>query len=246
MTDEPILHGRALVRSYGLTPALRGVTVQVAPGEILAVTGPSGCGKSTLLHCLAGILRPDAGEVWYRGTRIDTQSEKLRSRLRRTEFGVLFQFGQLVAELTAVENVAMPLLLSGVPRRSARVDATMWLDRFGVGDLADSRPGEVSGGQQQRIALARALVTEPRVLFADEPTGALDSLAGEQVLEQLVRVAREQQTTVVLVTHDARVAAYGDREITLSDGAVDTSGLGLTAPLGQRGTLLRAQHEEAR
>lgn len=232
MTDEPILHGRALVRSYGPTPALRGVTVRVAPGEILAVTGPSGCGKSTLLHCLAGILRPDAGEVWYRGTRIDVQSEKQRSRLRRTEFGVLFQFGQLVTELTAAENVAMPLLLSGVPRRSARADAKLWLDRFGVADLADARPGEVSGGQQQRIALARALVTEPRVLFADEPTGALDSLAGEQVLEQLVRVAHEQQTTVVLVTHDARVAAYGDREVALSDGQVDTSGLGLTAPLG--------------
>ncbi|HEX6444721.1 MAG TPA: ABC transporter ATP-binding protein [Streptosporangiales bacterium] len=246
MTDQPILHARALVRSYGMTPALRGVTVRVAQGEILAVTGPSGCGKSTLLHCFAGILRPDAGEVWYRGERVDTRSEKQRSRLRRTEFGVLFQFGQLVAELTAAENVAMPLLLSGVPRRSARADAALWLDRFGVGDLADSRPGEVSGGQQQRIALARALVTEPRVLFADEPTGALDSLTGEQVLGQLVRVARGQETTVVLVTHDARVAAYGDREIALSDGQVDTSGLGLTAPVGQHGTPLHARHEATR
>ncbi|MFG2040492.1 ABC transporter ATP-binding protein [Dactylosporangium sp. NPDC048998] len=230
-----ILQARAVVRSYGATPALRGVTLDVTEGEILAITGSSGCGKSTLLHCLAGIMRPDSGEVAYRGARIDTLSEAARSRLRRTEFGVLFQFGQLVAELTAAQNVALPLLLAGTGRREARTAALAWLERFGVADVADSRPGEMSGGQQQRCAMARALVTEPRLVFADEPTGALDSLTGEQVLAQLVRVAHEQQTTVVLVTHEARVAGYADREIVLRDGAVDASGLGIALPTGRHG-----------
>ncbi|MEU7171601.1 ABC transporter ATP-binding protein [Micromonospora tulbaghiae] len=225
------LQARGVVRAYGHTPALRGVTLDVAEGEILAVTGPSGCGKSTLLHCLAGLLRPDAGQVTWRGERIDTWSEAARSRLRRTEFGVLFQFGQLVAELTAAENVALPLLLAGTGRRAARTAALAWLDRLGVADVADARPGEMSGGQQQRCAMSRALVTEPRVIFADEPTGALDTLAGEQVLTQLVRLAREQRTTVVLVTHEPRIAAYADREVSLRDGMVDHTGLGLDPAL---------------
>ncbi|GIJ08354.1 ABC transporter ATP-binding protein [Micromonospora andamanensis] len=225
------LQARGLVKSYGPTPALRGITVDIGEGEIVAVTAPSGCGKSTLLHCLAGILRPDAGEVSWRGHRLDTWSEAARSRLRRTEFGVLFQFGQLVAELTAAENVALPLLLAGTGRRAARTAALTWLDRLGVADCADVRPGEMSGGQQQRCATARALVTEPRVLFADEPTGALDTLAGEQVLTQLVRLAREQHTSVVLVTHEPRIAAYADREVVLRDGVIDHTGLGLDAPL---------------
>ncbi|MEU2612227.1 ABC transporter ATP-binding protein [Micromonospora sp. NPDC007271] len=224
------LEARGVVKAYDRTPALRGVTLDVAEGEIVAVTGPSGCGKSTLLHCLAGILRPDAGQVTWRGERVDTWSEAARSRLRRTEFGVLFQFGQLVAELTAAENVALPLLLAGTGRRAARTAALTWLERLGVAEVADVRPGEMSGGQQQRCATARALVTEPRVLFADEPTGALDTLTGEQVLTQLVRLAREQHTTVVLVTHEPRIAAYADREVTLRDGMVDHSGLGLDAP----------------
>ncbi|MEU7994476.1 ABC transporter ATP-binding protein [Micromonospora sp. NPDC049060] len=225
------LQARGVVKAYGPTPALRGVTVDVAEGEIVAVTGPSGCGKSTLLHCLAGILRPDVGEVSWNGHRIDTWSEAARSRLRRTEFGVLLQFGQLVAELTAAENVALPLLLAGSRRREARTAALSWMERLGVAELADARPGEMSGGQQQRCAMARALVTEPRVLFADEPTGALDTLAGEQVLTQLVRLAREQKTTVVLVTHEPQIAAYADREVILRDGMVDHTGLGLDTPL---------------
>lgn len=223
----PILTGRGLVKSFGPTRALRGVDVAVAEGEILAVTGPSGCGKSTLLHCLSGILEPDAGEVKYRGEPIHTWSQARRSELRRGEFGILFQYGQLVTELTSVENVLLPLLLGGVRRRQAHAEAMSWLERLGVAEVADKRPGEVSGGQQQRVALARALATGPRVLFADEPTGSLDSLAGEQVLGLLVQLARETQTTVVLVTHDARVAGYADREIVLRDGAVDPTGLGL-------------------
>ncbi|MDT0378795.1 ABC transporter ATP-binding protein [Streptomyces sp. DSM 42041] len=223
-----LLHARGLEKSYGRTPALRGVSLDIAHGEFVAVTGPSGCGKSTLLHSLAGILAPDAGEVHFDGRRLDDLTEDARSRLRRTEFGVLFQFGGLVAELTAAENVALPLLLGGRSRREARTTALTWLERLGVADVADSLPGETSGGQQQRCAAARALVTEPRVLFADEPTGALDALAGEQLLGLLSRLTREQGTTVVLVTHEPRVAGYADREIVLRDGEVDSTGLGVT------------------
>ncbi|MFI5494248.1 ABC transporter ATP-binding protein [Actinoplanes sp. NPDC051859] len=217
-------------RAYGPTPALRGVDIAVDAGEIVAVTGPSGCGKSTLLHCLAGLLTVDAGAVHYRGEDISRWSEAARSRLRRTEFGVLFQFGQLVPELTAAENVALPLLLGGATRKAARKAATLWLGRMGVGDLAEKVPGELAGGQQQRCAVARALVTEPRVLFADEPTGALDVLTGEQVLAEILQVVREQGTSVVLVTHEAQIAAYADREITLRDGVVDPTGLGIGTP----------------
>ncbi|WP_329106350.1 ABC transporter ATP-binding protein [Micromonospora sp. NBC_01699] len=232
---NPLLSANDLVKSYGRTPALRGIDLAVGVGEIVAITGPSGCGKSTLLLCLAGILRPDSGAVHYGEHRLDTWSEAARSRLRRTEFGVLFQFGQLVAELTAVENVALPLLLAGTGRRAARSAALAWLDRLGVAHLADQQPGEMSGGEQQRCAMARALVTEPRVLFADEPTGALDVLAGERLLGELMRVAREQRTSVVLVTHETRVAAYADREVALRDGEIDRSGLGLDTLLTSAG-----------
>jgi putative ABC transport system ATP-binding protein len=212
------LEARALVKSYGLTPALRGLSLRIERGEVVAVTGASGSGKSTLLHCLAGITVPEAGEVHYDGDRLDQMSERERSVLRRGPFGVVFQFGQLVPELTAEENVALPLLLARRSRDASLTAARSWLARFDVADLAGARPGQLSGGQSQRVAVARALVSEPRVVFADEPTGALDSLAAEAVLGQLLRVARDSGTTVVLVTHDARVAAYADREITVHDG----------------------------
>ena len=225
--SAPLLTATGVHKSYGATQALRGVDFSIAAGEIVAVTGPSGCGKSTLLHCLAGLLGVDSGEIRYRDQDIGLFSEAARSRLRRSDFGVLFQFGQLVPELTAAENVALPLLLSGSGRKEAREAALGWLDRFGVADLADKRPGAISGGQQQRVAVARAMVTEPQVVFADEPTGALDQLNGEQVLGAMVQVVREQGTAVVLVTHEATIAAYADREIVLRDGAVDPTGLGV-------------------
>lgn len=225
MTD--LLAVRDLVKSYGPTPALRGLSLGVAEGEIVAITGPSGCGKSTLLHCAAGILRPDSGEVIYAGARLDTRSEAERSRLRRTDFGVLFQFGHLVAELTAADNVALPLLLAGASRRGARTTALSWLDQLGVAGVAGALPGQMAGGQRQRVAVARALAGGPKVVFADEPTGALDTLAGEQVLGHLVRLARSHGVTVLLATHDATVAAYADREVVLRDGALDPGGLGL-------------------
>jgi putative ABC transport system ATP-binding protein len=216
----PLLAARDLVKAHGRTEALRGASVELHAGEILAVTGASGSGKSTLLHCLAGIVHPDAGSVTYDGQRLDRLPEKRLSVLRRTDFGVVFQFGQLIPELTAVANVALPLLLAGTRRREAQETAGEWLERFGVRGQGELRPGEMSGGQAQRVSLARALVTGPKVVFADEPTGALDSLASEQVMTALTHTARESGTAVLLITHDAQVAAYADREVRLSDGAV--------------------------
>ncbi|WND37570.1 ABC transporter ATP-binding protein [Streptomyces sp. BB1-1-1] len=219
-TAGPLLAARGLVKSHGRTEALRGASVDLRAGEILAVTGASGSGKSTLLHCLAGIVRPDAGSVTYAGRRLAELPEKRLSELRRTDFGVVFQFGQLIPELTALDNVALPLMLAGTGRTEARARAGQWLERFGVRGQEESRPGEMSGGQAQRAALARALVTGPKAVFADEPTGALDSLASEQVMAALAHTARESGTAVLLVTHDAQVAAYADREVRLRDGAV--------------------------
>ncbi|MEW1641697.1 ABC transporter ATP-binding protein [Streptomyces sp. NPDC091219] len=219
-TAAPLLAARDLAKAHGRTRALTGASADLHSGEILAVTGPSGSGKSTLLHCLAGIVRPDTGTVTYSGQRLDGLPEKRLSRLRRTEFGVVFQFGQLIPELTAVDNIALPLLLAGASRTEARAAAGEWLERFGVRGQAELRPGGLSGGQAQRVALARALVTSPKVVFADEPTGALDSLASEQVMTALVTAARESGTAVLLITHDAQVAAYADRELRLTDGTV--------------------------
>ena len=219
MTDR-LVEARDVYLSFGPTQALRGADVTVDRGEILAVMGPSGSGKSTLLHCLAGILVPDEGEVWFAGARVDILGEEARSKLRRDHFGFVFQFGQLVPELTAEENVALPLLLRGTRRTEATSRARDWLTRLDLAGLEQRRSGELSGGQAQRVALARSLVGDPEVVFADEPTGSLDSLTGEHVMELLVGAAREQGTTVVLVTHDARWAAYADREVVVRDGKV--------------------------
>ncbi|MDG4788294.1 ABC transporter ATP-binding protein [Micromonospora sp. WMMD1102] len=218
-TDEqPLLAALALHKAYGSTPALDGASLAIRAGEVVAVMGPSGSGKSTLLHCLAGIVTPDAGTVRYRDRELSAMSDAERSALRRGEFGFVFQFGQLVPELSCLENVALPLRLAGVRRREAERRAAEWLGRLEVTDVAGQRPGEVSGGQGQRIAVARALVSAPRVVFADEPTGALDSLNGEQVMRLLTGAAREAGAAVVLVTHEPRVAAYADREIVVRDG----------------------------
>lgn len=211
---------RNIVKSFGPTPALRGASVTAAPGEIVAVMGPSGSGKSTLLHCLAGILSPDTGEVWFAGRRIDTLSEAQRSALRRERFGFVFQYGQLVPELTAEENVALPLLLGGRRRAPAVTEARTWFGRLGLDGLEQRASSELSGGEAQRVALARAMVGHPEVVFADEPTGSLDSLTGEHVMDLLTDAARSEGTTVILVTHDVRVAAYADREVIVRDGRV--------------------------
>jgi putative ABC transport system ATP-binding protein len=213
-----LLAARGLKKSYGPTPALDDAGLAVEAGEIVAVMGPSGSGKSTLLHCLAGIVAPDAGSVYYDGRDVTAMSDSERSALRRREFGFVFQFGQLVPELPCVENIALPLRLEGVRRREAERRAHDWLERLQVGDVARHLPGEISGGEGQRVAVARALVTRPRVVFADEPTGALDSLNGERVMTLMVAAARETGAAVVLVTHAPRVAAYSDREVVVRDG----------------------------
>ena len=217
---EPLLVAADLHLAFGRTRALSGATVAIRPGEVVALLGPSGSGKSTLLHCLAGILRPDSGEVRYRRARLDDRTDEARSRLRRDDFGFVFQFGSLVPELTALENVALPLRLGGSRRRAAEDRARLWLERLDVASVAGKRPGEMSGGEGQRVAVARALVGGPRVVFADEPTGALDSLNGELVMEELLGSAREQGASVVLVTHETRIAAYADREVVLRDGCL--------------------------
>jgi len=218
-----ILEARDLMLSFGETPALRGANLSVNRGEVVAVMGPSGSGKSTLLHCLAGILVPNAGQVHFDGQRLDTMRETERSRVRRDRFGFVFQFGQLVPELTAEENVALPLLLGGIRRIEALREARSWFGRLDLEGLEHHRTGEMSGGQSQRVALARGLVAHPDVLFADEPTGSLDSLSGEMVMDLLIRATRELGSTVILVTHEPRVAAYADREVIVRDGVVTTS-----------------------
>ena len=215
---EPLLVATDLVKSFGPTKALDGASMSVHAGEVVAVMGPSGSGKSTLLHCLAGIIQPDDGTVTYAGHELSSMPDGPRSALRRTDFGFVFQFGQLVPELSCLENVALPLRLGGLRRRAAEAKAREWLDRLEVTDVADKRPGEASGGQGQRVAVARALVMGPKAVFADEPTGALDSLNGEHVMRLLTSAAKDSGAAVILVTHEARVAAYSDREVIVRDG----------------------------
>lgn len=219
-TAPPLITAEALTKRFGPTDALRGAGISIQAGEILAIMGPSGSGKSTLLHCLAGILLPDSGSVHFAGQDLGRMNERERSNLRLSEFGFVFQHGQLVPDLPAVENVALPLFLRGDSRRTALETARTWLETLDVSDTASKLPGALSGGQAQRVAIARAFAIQPRVIFADEPTGSLDSLAGEAVMDLLTAAARERGTTVVLVTHDARVAAYADREVVVRDGRV--------------------------
>ncbi|GAA1636445.1 ABC transporter ATP-binding protein [Kribbella alba] len=219
MTDLALEMAR-VEYAYRRDVALRGVSLKVRPGEVVAVTGPSGCGKSTLLHCAAGILRPQAGTVALAGQNLAELPEAARTRLRRTQAGVVLQFGQLVPDLSLTDNVALPLLLEGHERAAARRAALEWLERVGVAEDAAAVPGELSGGQNQRAAVARALVTGPGIVFADEPTGSLDSQAGEQMMELLLSSARTGGAALVIVTHDNMVAAYADREVRLRDGIV--------------------------
>ncbi|WP_026930007.1 ABC transporter ATP-binding protein [Glycomyces tenuis] len=216
--SAPMLTAHGLRKRYGTAVALGGVDFAVAGGESVAVTGPSGSGKSTLLHCLAGVIRPDEGEVRLFGERVDTLSERERSHLRRTRFAFLFQFGQLLPELPAEENVALPLMLGGTPRRKALGPARDRLAQLGLAGKEDRRPGELSGGEAQRVALARALVVNPAVVFADEPTGALDRATGDQVMGVLLDTVSQLGAALVVVTHDPLIAARCTRTIVIHDG----------------------------
>jgi putative ABC transport system ATP-binding protein len=220
-TRQATVHARDLRLSFGPTVALCGATLQIEPGEVVALMGPSGSGKSTLLHCLAGILEPDSGAVSIAGQLLADMSERERSALRLRTMGFVFQYGDMVPELTLAENVALPLQLTGTRYKDADRAARDMLRRLGLTDEeAGRRAGAVSGGQAQRAAVARALIARPQVLFADEPTGSLDTVTGERVLDLLIGSAREFGSAVLLVTHDNRVAAHADRLATMRDGIV--------------------------
>ncbi|WP_370324081.1 ABC transporter ATP-binding protein [Euzebya sp.] len=229
----PVLAGRGLVKRFGDVAAVAGVDIDAWAGSSVALTGPSGSGKSTLLHLLAGILAPDDGGVWLSGERIDRLGERQRSAIRTRRFGFVFQQGFLLPELSAAENVALPLMLAGTPRRDAVDAARRWFAPLGLQGLERRRPGELSGGQAQRVAIARALVGQPEVLFADEPTAALDTAAGAQTVDLLLRAATEVGAAVVVVTHDPDVADRCDRQLDLRDGRlVGAPGMPEGAPAG--------------
>jgi len=234
----PRLAARGLVHRFGATTALAGVDVDLAEGESLAVMGPSGSGKSTLLHVLAGILVPTSGVVALRGQEVQGLGEKERSLLRRSRYGFVFQLGQLLSELSARENVALPAMLTGTSRAAAEGAADRWLAALGLTGAEGRRPGELSGGQAQRVAVARALVTRPEVVFADEPTGSLDQSTGHDVMKLLVDSTRAVGASLVVVTHDADVAAWCDRRIDMRDGLVvapgSTTGTGAGPRPGER------------
>jgi ABC-type lipoprotein export system ATPase subunit len=220
--NTSVLRVRRLRKHYGQgqgrVHAVDGVDLDVAAGETLAVMGPSGCGKSTLLHLLGGLDRPSSGEVWLAGRRIDRIGEKALARMRRTAVGFVFQAFHLMDELTTVENIELSALLAGRSPRAARARAVGLLERVGLGDRAGFLPSALSGGQRQRVAIARALCNHPLVIFADEPTGNLDSAATQDVLA-LFESLHEAGQTLVIVTHDARIAASADRLISMRDGA---------------------------
>jgi len=219
--SQPVVELAGIAHEYGRTVALRGADLTVQSGETVAVTGPSGCGKSTLLHVAAGIVLPRAGRVRLLGNDLGALDDAARTRLRRERLGIVLQFGQLVPDLSVLDNVALPLLLCGARRASARIDAERWLDRVGMVAERDAVPAELSGGEEQRVAVARALVGDPAVVLADEPTGSLDTIGGERLLDLLLAAARERGAAVVLVTHDNVVAARADREVRLRDGVVE-------------------------
>lgn len=204
--------------TVGRTLALDGVSFTLHQGESVAIMGPSGSGKSTLLHVLAGIIAPTCGVVRYMGHDLGDMPDAERTALRRGEFGFVFQSGQLLPELPAVENVALPMMLAGLSYGEALAQARQWLNVFGLGTLADQRPGELSGGQRQRVAIARALGVRPQVVFADEPTGALDRHTGNEVMGILTEAGRRNGCAVVLVTHDPSMAAYCSHTVFMQDG----------------------------
>ena len=217
------VEARGLELASGQTPALRGVDLEIGLGESVALMGPSGSGKSTLLHCAAGILVPDAGTLQVLGTDVASMGESARARFRLEHLGLIFQLGELVSELTLEENVMLPLQLLGRSRQEARTEAAEMLDRLGVAEVAGRRAGEVSGGQAQRGAVARALAPRPQLVLADEPTGSLDTVAADAVMAALVETSHDLGSTLLVVTHDHRVAAYLDRHVTITDGRVLTT-----------------------
>lgn len=228
--NNPVIEARSLTKSYGTTRALAGVDLMIERGESVAIMGASGSGKTTLLHVLAGIITPDSGRVTFSpatGSPVEVSSlgETARSRLRREEFGFVFQQGLLIPELTAIENVALANMINGVSRKDALEHAAAWLNSLGLAGMEERRIGQLSGGQAQRVAIARAQATGAEVVFADEPTGALDSQTSVEVMNALLWSTTGQGRTLVVVTHDAEVAARCSRTIAVRDGVVVSQGV---------------------
>ena len=219
-TAHPLLATKDITKYFGQVRALAGVSISIEAGETVAIMGPSGSGKSTLLHCLSGVLVPDSGVVDFDGGTLSGLADRERSHLRLARFGFVFQDGQLIPELPARENVALPLMLTGTPRGKALRAADDVLGRIGLAELRDRRPGEMSGGQAQRVAIARALVGRPAVVFADEPSGALDQATGHEVMQLLTTTVSMAGAALVLVTHDPNVARWCGRLIEIRDGLV--------------------------
>ena len=209
-----------ITKDFGGGPVLAGISLDIEPGELVAVMGPSGSGKSTLLHCMSGVLTPTHGSVRYGDEELSALSDAPRSRTRLRNFGFVFQDGQLLPELSNVDNVALPAMLNGMRRGAARRRAMELLDQLGLGGLADRRPAQVSGGQAQRVTIARALVANPGVVFADEPTGALDQSTGHEVMQMLTTIVRQSGASLVMVTHDPKVADWMQRRVEIRDGII--------------------------
>nr|WP_034876541.1 ABC transporter ATP-binding protein [Bifidobacterium moukalabense] len=231
--NHVVLQASDLVMDYAVQPgaapamhmlALNHVNFAIQAGESIAVMGPSGSGKSTLLHALAGIIKPTSGSVSFRGTDLARLSDADRTKLRRNVFGFVFQSGQLLPELPAVENIALPMMLGGARYQQATDAAMLWLERLGLRQLAAQRPGEMSGGQMQRVSIARALAVQPAVVFADEPTGALDQNTGRDIMGILMDASRANGAAVIVVTHDPNVAGFCDRTLIMRDGRLYDNG----------------------
>ncbi|MDV5147123.1 ABC transporter ATP-binding protein [Streptomyces sp. SBC-4] len=218
---DVILRAEGVDLFYGTHQAVSRADLTLKRGEVAAITGSSGSGKSSLLYCLAGVLPPSSGTVCFDGVQLASLPDGELSALRRTRLGFVFQYGELLPELTAEENAALPLRLAGISKTHAHAMAGQVLGRLGMGDLVRRRTSKLSGGQSQRVAVARALVHRPDVVFADEPTGALDSANAAAVLKEFLHLARRQKTAVVIVTHDSEVAAKADTQYTMSDGVLD-------------------------
>ena len=217
---ETMLELGDITKSFPQQRVLEGISLTVGDGESVAIMGPSGSGKSTLLHCMSGVLVPDQGEVLFDGRDVAAMSDAERSRLRLEHFGFIFQDGQLLPELTATENVALPQIMRGVPRSQAHDEAIDMLTRLGLGAYVDRYPGQLSGGQGQRVAIARALAGPPSVVFADEPTAALDQATGHEVMQQIVAVCQKFGVTLVVVTHDPKIADWCSRRVEIRDGLI--------------------------
>jgi len=230
MRSDPIIHAHEVVKTYRsrdvVVEALNNVSFAVQSGEMVAVMGPSGCGKTTLLNCLSGLDSIDSGDVSIAGRLLRTMSDDALSEYRAKSMGFVFQAYNLLPVLTVQENVELPLILAGNSQKNSRERATEKLDLVGLGDRVDHLPAELSGGQQQRVAIARALANDPSIVWADEPTGNLDSTNAGEIMELLKRLNKEQEQTFVLVTHSDEVGGMADRIVRMSDGVIVDDGNG--------------------